>query len=366
MEKKSIFSVVAVVAVLLIAAMVIPMVKSANDDMGYNYTPNTVVLDSESISDPFLDNIQTMSESLSGEYGYDSLGNLTYDASLRMGEIFPDAPESIGDVWVDLTTTLLPDGIPTVAYNIRSDTFDISLDYAILYDESGNPEDAVFTYEGQTISLRESYDSFEDCSLTVLAVIYLGSMVVMMVCVAVAATYLNNQPLVDLKAINQSLISAAVKFYASLFPRDDYVPSLPEKVIWNDVVDGISYLDDKGKLIAVCVYGDIYSVEMLYRGTGVLNEPYYYAILYNKVVYIVPRAIWKNTAEAIMALDKNPGGMHSIWARSGNLAQGVASVLGPTDPPEIDSAAKTQRGYYKHYHTHNRMTNAHAFFGNPS
>lgn len=358
-----IFGVITIVAILIAAGTIIPMVKSENSVETSNFIPRTVEVN----SNPLADKLTTVFDDVTWVPSNDINGNPTYRASVTIGEAFPNAPGSIKDVQMDILVTFEPNvSDPIVTYNVHSDTFNQSkLDYSIEYDKNGNVNDVVFTYDGTTTSLKELYDPFDDCFLFLLALVpYIVAIVAAAAVVVVASQLPQNGGTVDKELVDKTILF----FKVSLMLPGALVNSLfnkPENIKWVQVVDGILFSETTdGRLIAISIDGHKYSIaDMLTKPPSDKGNNYYYVLRYGTTLYFSPIPISKTEAQNIMKLPYNNDSKHNVWTYLDANARLIAEVLGaPAVGPEID---QNKPGYFQHFHTIKRSTNAHAFFGMP-
>ncbi|MCL2033045.1 MAG: hypothetical protein FWG96_07265 [Methanomassiliicoccaceae archaeon] len=376
MKKITMLSVMAVIAIMVLAATAIPMMKDADTDMNSGYIPRTVVIDNN--TDPFINKLGAVFDNVSGEYSYNFRGDLTYAVSATVGELFPNVPESIKNIQMDILSTLGSDGKPTVTYNVDSDLIDWTLfDYYVIYDENDKFYDITFTYDGVTSSLRDLYDPYEDCFVFVIFAIPVVISLVDAILIGgaaagmVIAAYLANDQR-NGGHVGTDILDGFTNYckVMGIVLTATFNPNNYENIKWKGVVDGIMYSEEDGILISVSVGNTTYmAYDLSYDITKLDKYSYYYTILHKNTkgdrtsAFIIPKEITSSQAQSIMKMTNNNGGMHSVWTYQSSYASSIASVLGA--PPVLDPPHGSP-GYFQHYHTKGRTTEAHAFFGTPT
>lgn len=108
--------------------------------------------------------------------------------------------------------------------------------------------------------------------------------------------------------------------------------------------------------------GDSWDVIVYYLTMAL--RTYYFALLYNSVVYVFPKAISYAMAEDIMRLpnESNDRGRYSVFSYHQSNAYNVAYSATGMIPhgPEIEG--DVSNGHLWHYHTNGHRTSAHAFY----
>ena len=345
MKKRIIIGVMAIVVVMVLAGTIIPIAKDMTPKENPQYVPKTVVLD-----DPFANKVSMILDNVSGEYSYDTRGNLTYSVSTEIGNILPDSPEYLKNEKIDILAIFDSPDNPTITYKLHSDSSEATiLDYSVVYDESGAFEDIVFTCEGTNMSLRGLYGSYEDCVVFLAIVPFLPEIF--------AAAAVAGAIVVDALTNNNT-------------PTPNNAPA-PEVILTigckNIGAVNISFNQKTKEIFYVNILGVKYNLASLITDPKNLDKnSFYCAILWENKVYIVPKAISKTIAQNIMKEPINPGGTISVWTYYGSNALDIASVLGAPLIENPNIHGNGAKGYYHHYHTNAHKTDAHAFYGPPS
>lgn len=382
---------VAVCLIMLTAAVVPNMIKdNGSENEEYSKVINVS-------NDSFTYRLSQVADALSDSCSVvtDDDGNITIAGSPTISDIFPEF--DLNDSSMDLSI-VEKDG--TYTYDVKSDDLDLNEDdicWEYIYDDDGGLSDIVAVTDTERISLRQSYDSIENCfCLTATAVSLLLVVVVAAIVVTPIVIEPNNNgddsgsnddgndderipvypnPQLDIVVISTtgSLGSSLAWDAADYYNQGNWFKeiSLYFRYVncrWNEVIDGISINMDGDDLLAVAVNGTSYSIDELNNSDdmGVNNKDensHYCTIVWRDDAFIIPKRITFTQAQNIMKIESNKGGLISTWTKDYNTAFEVASVIGPAVGPEISYMKGCDR--YYHFHTTERKTGAHSFYGGP-